>query len=313
MKTGWTVQIFPHSADGTSRNFRVTRSAVRLVLAAALVLLVATGTGLVFLVRGTWRSHEVARLRSENTTLLSSLRDIQGRMGALSRSLDDFSSREERYRLSAGLPLLDPDVQAVGIGGPPVADPTHQALLRLDPGAAGETRDVSSELDVLLRRARLLTTSLSEATDSLRVHRAVMIARPSIRPVPADESWISSGFSRSRYHPILMYNRPHEGLDLSAPLGSPIRAAAPGVVTFAGKEVGYGNMVELDHGYGYRTRYAHASRILVHRGEHVKRGEVIARVGETGLATGPNLHYEVLINGHHVDPKPYLLSDHLFE
>jgi hypothetical protein len=313
MKPGWTVQILPHSADGPSRNFRVGRRSVRVLVAAAVLVLLAAGTGLFFLARTTWHAGEIARLRSENRTLLTSLRDIEGRVGSLSRTLDDFSSREERYRLAAGLPLLDPDVQAVGVGGPPIADPVQQALSRLDPRAGGETEDVSSTLDLLLRRARLLTTSLSEATDSLRVHRAVMLARPSIRPVPADESWISSGFSRSRYHPILLYNRPHEGIDLSAPLGAPIRAAAPGQVVFAGKDEGYGNMVEIDHGYGYHTRYAHASRILVHKGEHVERGEVIARVGETGLATGPNLHYEVLIHGHHVNPRPYLLGDHLFE
>ena len=313
MKPGWTVQILPHSADGPSRNFRVGRRSLRVLVAAAVLVLLAAGTGLFFLARTTWHAGEIARLRSENRTLLTSLRDIEGRVGSLSRTLDDFSSREERYRLAAGLPLLDPDVQAVGVGGPPIADPVQQALSRLDPRAGGETEGVSSTLDLLLRRARLLTTSLSEATDSLRVHRAVMLARPSIRPVPADESWISSGFSRSRYHPILLYNRPHEGIDLSAPLGAPIRAAAPGRVVFAGKDEGYGNMVEIDHGYGYHTRYAHASRILVHKGEHVERGEVIARVGETGLATGPNLHYEVLIHGHHVNPRPYLLGDHLFE
>jgi murein DD-endopeptidase MepM/ murein hydrolase activator NlpD len=313
MKPGWTVQILPHSAGGPSRNFQVRKRTVRLVVAGALLALLAAGVGFFLLARGAWRSAELSRLRSENRTLLASVRDIQGRMDALTRSMDDFSNREERFRLTAGLPLLDPDVRAVGVGGPPLADPTRQALLRLDPGAAGETGDVSSVLDVLLRRARLLNSSLAEATDSLRVHRAVMVARPSIRPVPADESWISSGFSRSRYHPILLYNRPHEGLDLSAPLGAPIRAAAPGTVTFAGKDEGYGNMVEIDHGYGYRTRYAHASRILVRRGQHVERGQVVARVGETGLATGPNLHYEILVHGHHVDPKPYLLGDHLFE
>jgi len=313
MSRGWTVQILPENAGGGTRSFRVRRGTVRAVLIGILLFVLAAGTGVALAVRGAWRASELARLRSENRTLLTSLQDIHGRMSTLSQAVDEFSSREERYRLNAGLPLLDPDVQAVGVGGPPLVDPTRQALARLDPGAAGESDDVDRTLDYLLRRARLLTTSLGEAADSLRVHRALFLSRPSIRPVPADESWISSSFSRSRYHPILLYNRPHEGIDLSAPRGTPIRAAARGVVTFAGHDDGYGEMVELDHGYGYKTRYAHASRILVHRGQRVERGQEIAQVGQTGLTTGPNLHYEVLVKGHHVDPSAYLLGDHLFE
>jgi murein DD-endopeptidase MepM/ murein hydrolase activator NlpD len=112
-----------------------------------------------------------------------------------------------------------------------------------------------------------------------------------------------------REHPILHLARPHEGIDVSAPAGSPIEAPAAGRVIKTGWESGYGNVVEIDHGYGIVTRFAHAQKVLVRTGQKVDRGERIALVGNTGLATGPHLHYEVHVNGRPVDPLRYVLPD----
>ncbi|MEP6475459.1 MAG: M23 family metallopeptidase, partial [Gemmatimonadota bacterium] len=145
-----------------------------------------------------------------------------------------------------------------------------------------------------------------EAADSLSVHRDRIMATPSIMPTAG---WLSSAFNSSRMHPILHINRPHEGIDVSAPMGSPIEAPADGTVLSAGWVTGYGNTIEIDHGFGIVTRYAHASRLLVQRGDMVKRGQRVALVGNTGLATGPHLHYEVHVNGKPVDPLRYVLPD----
>ena len=110
-----------------------------------------------------------------------------------------------------------------------------------------------------------------------------------------------------RRHPILHISRPHEGLDITAPTGTPIEAPGAGTVTYARWESGYGQTVTVDHGYGIVTKYAHASKLLVRRGQRVKRGDRIALVGNTGLATGPHLHYEVHVNGRPVDPLRYVL------
>jgi len=141
----------------------------------------------------------------------------------------------------------------------------------------------------------------------------VFLARPSIRPVQAEESWISSSFSQSRMHPVLQYNRPHPGIDISALAGTPILASAAGVVTYAGTQSGYGKTVEIDHGFGYKTRYAHAGSIEVNRGQRVSRGDLLGEVGKTGLATAPHLHYEVMIDGRQVNPRQYLLDDIVYE
>lgn len=100
----------------------------------------------------------------------------------------------------------------------------------------------------------------------------------------------------------------HAGVDLSAPYGTPIYATADGMVDRAEWFGGYGNMVEIDHGKGIATRYGHMSRIAAHNGEHVKRGELIGYVGSTGRSTGNHLHYEVRIDGHAVNPIPFLQS-----
>ena len=115
---------------------------------------------------------------------------------------------------------------------------------------------------------------------------------------------ITSHFSTRRFHPILKRWRAHEGIDYGAPYGAPVEATASGVVTRAGFMGAYGRLVELRHPGEIRTRYAHLSSIPadVRPGAHVDQGQIIGRVGATGLATGPHLHYEFLLNGRHRDP-----------
>jgi len=129
---------------------------------------------------------------------------------------------------------------------------------------------------------------------------------PSIMPT---KGWLTSAFARERVHPILHLARPHEGIDVSAPMGAEIEAPAAGVVTDVRWEEGYGNMLTMDHGFGLVTRFAHCSKILVVRGQRVKRGQRIALVGSTGLSTGPHLHYEVWVNGRPVNPMKYVMPD----
>lgn len=122
---------------------------------------------------------------------------------------------------------------------------------------------------------------------------------------------ITSRFSRSRFHPLLHFFRPHLGVDVSAPYGTDITAPAAGRVAFVGHIFGDGLVVDLDHGNGVRTRYAHCSRVVVRQGALVNAGTVIAKVGSSGLSTGPHVHFEVRVNGRPVDPMRYLISPRL--
>ena len=118
---------------------------------------------------------------------------------------------------------------------------------------------------------------------------------------------ISSGFGMRR-HPILGYTRMHKGMDIAAPWGTPVFAASDGVVQFAGRASGYGNLIRINHAGPYGTGYGHLSRILVRSGQHVRRGQQIAASGNSGLSTGPHLHYETYRNGVAVNPMSFSFS-----
>jgi murein DD-endopeptidase MepM/ murein hydrolase activator NlpD len=216
-----------------------------------------------------------------------------------------YGQREAEVRLLAGLAPVDSNVQQAGIGGPTGAWSERDSLATT--GALGQQAIAArQDMDELIRRANILSRSVGEAYDSLASHQTRFAATPSIMPT---KGWLTSAFSSERVHPILHLARPHEGIDVAAPMGAEIEAPAAGIVTDVRWEDGYGNFLTIDHGYGLVTRYAHCSKILVVRGQRVKRGQRIALVGSTGLATGPHLHYEVWMNGKAIDPLHYVLPD----
>jgi len=299
VKRRWTLVIVP-PGSGASRVFEVSQSVLKAGAAvAAIGLLLATVLGYSTYSRTLHLNHASA-VEKENRVLSTEIAQLSGRIDSLADTLDAIATRDSRIRLLANLEPIDPQVQLAGIGGPERATSTP-----LTP-TARQAAAVRLDLDALVRRANLLAASFKEAADSLASHRARLVAMPSIMPT---QGWLSSAFSSMRAHPVLHISRPHEGIDVSAPMGSPIEAPANGVVISAGWETGYGNTLEIDHGYGIVTRFAHASRLLVRRGARVTRGEKIALVGSTGLATGPHLHYEVHVNGRPVDPLRYVLPD----
>ncbi|HVX87940.1 MAG TPA: M23 family metallopeptidase [Gemmatimonadales bacterium] len=300
----WRVVVVP-PGSGTSKVYEVSQNLVKLALGVGLVFVLAT----VLLTYTTLsRTVTIARhqgLVQENQILARELGMMEGRISVLRDTLGAIQQRSARIRLLANLDPVDPQVAAAGIGGPAVTSTANEALRTA--GVLGErTVEVKVDLNAMIRRANLLASSFSEAADSLELHTARLAATPSVMPT---SGWLTSAFSQMRAHPILHIDRPHEGIDVVAPAGTPIEAPAAGIVTSAGWSTGYGNTITIDHGFGLVTRYAHASRLLVRAGQRVKRGERIALVGNTGLATGPHLHYEVHVNGKPVDPLRYVLPD----
>jgi len=128
---------------------------------------------------------------------------------------------------------------------------------------------------------------------------------------PIEYSRVSSGFSNSRFHPILNKWRSHKGVDFAAPAGTKVKSTADGIVTYVGRDGGYGNVVRINHQGRYTTVYGHLSRFALNlrKGQHVVQGEVIGYVGMTGLASGPHLHYEFKINGQQHNPMRVALPD----
>src|SRR6266568_204572 len=190
---------------------------------------------------------------------------MRERMVGLRDTLNQISEREQEVRLLAGLNPTDASVQQAGIGGPTGTWSECDSLATLGPNGQ-QALAARLDVDALTRRASILTRSLNEAYDSLSRQRERMAATPSIMPT---KGWLTSAFMRERVHPILHLARPHEGIDVSAPMGAEIEAPAAGVVTDVKWEEGYGNMNTLDHGFGLVTRFAHCSRISAARGQRV--------------------------------------------
>lgn len=171
------------------------------------------------------------------------------------------------------------------------------------PGARPELSDLSTRLTSLQSQIDLSGSQLSALENVILSRQLGQEIHPEGRPVSS--GYISSGFGE-RVDPFTGGEEFHEGIDFAAPEGTRVRAVAAGIVTWAGTRGGYGNMVQIDHGNGYATRYGHADRVMVHVGEMVKRGDVLALVGDTGRSTGPHVHFEVLKNGHEVNPARFV-------
>lgn len=151
---------------------------------------------------------------------------------------------------------------------------------------------------------------LDQRDDYLSGLEAKVLQQSVLKDMLPNSSPVSAAYNSSsfgwRIDPFTGNKAFHEGLDFTANTGTPIRAAADGIVSVATRTPDYGNIVKIDHGSGLETRYAHASKLLVQAGERVVKGQVIAEVGSTGRSTGPHLHYEIRLNGSPLDPRQYL-------
>ncbi len=181
----------------------------------------------------------------------------------------------------------------------------------LQPGVGGphvQTTNVSrntvdGSLERLGSRISNMGSQLATINYLLDRKRMIQTARPHVRPTRG--GWVSSPYGM-RIDPINGGREMHRGLDIANRFGAPVLAASRGIVTFAGKMRGFGNMIDIDHGYGYVTRYGHMSRITIRIGDEVVGGQLIGKIGSRGRSTGPHLHYEVHRYGRPVDPLKYL-------
>lgn len=183
------------------------------------------------------------------------------------------------------------DLLPANLGGPlieitPMTEPDLQAAITKLVSAVGSRDEYMSSVEADVLHNSVLKDML-----------------PNSKPISA--AYKSSSFGW-RIDPFRGTKAFHEGLDFTARTGTPIRAAADGIVATASRTAAYGNLVKLNHGAGLETRYAHASKLLVKAGERVVKGQKIALVGSTGRSTGPHLHYEIRLNGHALDPRKYL-------
>jgi murein DD-endopeptidase MepM/ murein hydrolase activator NlpD len=237
---------------------------------------------------------ELSEVQDERLNSLDAHRD------ELQEEINGYVASDDNVRMVHDMEALDAEVRKAGVGGP-ISSVGH--LMKL--GSDKKLED----LELALRQAELQKESFGEILDTVRREKHIASHTPSIAPCPGHNC---SGFGWRR-NPLFGGVQFHKGIDFANITGTPIYAPADGVVKFAGMRGGYGYTVFIDHGYGFETRYGHCSQVLVSDGQQVERHDLIAYVGATGWATGPHLHYEVLVNGIHVDPERYVLPDYLTE
>jgi murein DD-endopeptidase MepM/ murein hydrolase activator NlpD len=169
--------------------------------------------------------------------------------------------------------------------------------------------NATKKIDILSKQIVVQSKSLDEIVELAKEKEAMLASIPAIMPVKKEDlSYVASGF-KWRMHPILKIRKFHKGMDFKAPTGTPIYASGNGTVIRAQRSATFGKVVYIDHGYGYRTIYAHMSKIKARRGQKVKRGDLIGYVGNTGRSVAPHLHYEVHKNGRAVNPINYYYGD----
>ena len=221
--------------------------------------------------------------------------------------LADLENRDDNiYRTIFDAEPIPDGVRNSGMGGVE----RYQDLEGFD--CSDEIIRTTQRLDDLSKRLYIQSVSFDEVYKMAVNKQERLNSMPAIMPVKKNECKLVSGFG-SRYHPILHYRRQHTGVDLTARKGTKIYATGDGVVEVSGRNAkgfsGYGIVVVVNHGNGFKTLYAHMNDVSVKQGQKVKRGELLGHVGSTGLAQGPHLHYEVIQNGKKVDPVYYFYND----
>ncbi|MCK4591619.1 MAG: M23 family metallopeptidase, partial [Candidatus Latescibacteria bacterium] len=241
------------------------------------------------------------KLKAENNRLLERAKEMEFSLVQLRAEMEKLAKEDDELRTVMGLPQIDPDVRMMGIGGLLLGS----GNTILSSSAEAYAEKVELDIGQLLRQAKLEKASFGEIREKFLTQRERLDHTPSIIPAVG---YLSSAFGWRR-DPFTRRRRFHYGADISGQRGAPVYATADGRV----KKIQYlprsfGKLVIVTHGYGYETVYAHLSKITVNRGQKVKRGDKIGKMGNTGRSTGTHLHYEVRVNGKPVNPLNYFYA-----
>ena len=244
------------------------------------------------------------QLLREKTSLESQLEVLNNQVDQMQVVMTDLQQRDDNlYRVLFG---ADPIPLSVRQGAQRKIDYYEQIAQMTNSELAA---DLALKVDLLEKEIYEQAKSYDEVAQMAKEQEIRMENIPAIQPVMnKDLKRVASGYGM-RIDPVYHVRKFHQGMDFTAPTGTEVFATANAKVDFAGWKQGYGNTVILDHGYGYKTLYAHLYKILVRKGQKVRRSDIIALVGNTGKSTGPHLHYEVRLNNKPVDPRNYYFYD----
>lgn len=238
------------------------------------------------------------KLQEENQNLEKRIGGLQNTITRLEGEMFSLVEKDKKIRTIFGLPEIDNAVREVGVGGFNADLPFFTK--------AGESSNLTEKgIDKLVRQAQLEKKSFDLIYSQLQEKKTILEHTPSIAPV---QGYFSRGFGTG-IDPFTGLNQMHQGIDLAADKGTPIYAPADGKISSITVNSNLGNLVEINHLYGYKTFYGHLALVKVHTGQTVKRGDLIGTVGNTGYSTGPHLHYEIHFHNQPLNPQKLILNN----
>ncbi len=284
-----TIIVVPH-ARARFRQFQVTS---RLLWSVATAISLSLVLGVVFgvlWIQSVRKNREVSTLAAENQDLRGRTKTLNGKLESLEKLLAEFEERTRRLSVVAGLSGVH-DPGTGGVGGLTVLP-------------SDNTSQTEAVLEEASRRGLLMSGRLSRVEEKLSFQADQLALTPTLAPAVGV---LTAGFGL-RSDPFTGAQEFHTGIDISSPTGGRVVSPASGTVVKVGWQNGYGRIVEIAHGFGIRTIYAHLEATRVAEGQRLRRGDLVGSIGSTGRSTGPHLHYEVQIAGRPVNPLDYVLN-----
>jgi murein DD-endopeptidase MepM/ murein hydrolase activator NlpD len=251
------------------------------------------------MVRDMW---ELKSLRKETKAQKIQIQAFASNITDLQKQMTRIKDLDTKLRVITDIGPPPENDQLKGMGGP--EERGTESVSETGNVQPEDLRKMDQDLSRLRSDAAVQELSFEELTEAMKDRRSLWASTPSVWPV---RGWLTSGFG-NRISPFTGNVTMHNGIDVASRRDTPVMAPAGAVVSYEGFDSGLGKVVKLNHGYGMQTVYGHLSKVNVRIGQKVKRGDVIGFVGNTGLSTGPHLHYEVFVNNVPVNPLRYILN-----
>lgn len=246
--------------------------------------------------------YNIIKSEKRNLLLSKNIHKLKVRVDSLEKQISILARHDQNLRLTVNLPLMPDEIRDVGIGGKVYIPFTEPIDEKLD----DDIDNLSAFVDKISRQIKLQKQSYEEILSKYKSDKTFFECVPALKPMDGTYDIHSFGM---RLHPILGFNRMHEGVDIIAPENTPVHASGNATVEYVGYQGSYGLLIVLNHGYGYQTYYGHLNSSVVKINDKVKRGDLIGYSGNSGLSTGPHLHYEVICNDRKLDPVRFFVDD----
>jgi murein DD-endopeptidase MepM/ murein hydrolase activator NlpD len=308
--------IIVTGATSANKEFVISSKLIKNSLLAFSVLLLIFGFVIFDYLTTSFDKEKMKRLESENTEKAETISELTASFRSLKRSLDRMETYKKRIMVAVG--LISPDaLTEVGVGGPGLDGPVDGAIentvesVEIPQVKTPIQPEKKQSYNRILQDVRSLTKDASEVEKTLQfVESQINEQKAKLASTPA--LWPTRGYLTDpfgpRTHPLTGKRQFHNGLDIATQLGNKVIAPADGYVILTDYTSILGNLICIDHGFGFSTRYGHLASFAVKEGDRVKRGQVIGYVGSTGRSTAPHLHYEVIYNNKNQNPMNYIFD-----